>query len=576
MRLKTVFILMMTCVLAGGMPVPASNNDTFSKGIDEFDAGRWTPAADMLKKAAAEKPGDEVVRLTTGVALANVKRYPEAAEQFEWAIRIAPQGVVPLLLLDGTYTELGNAEAAKQARGRANSIISLGTAFGAPQSSDRSLKASLVKYPRNAIAYCLLGDSLQLEGKLEAAKQQYAKSAGLSPMWAKPVFNLGLAYLQTDAKAAEVNFARAIELDPDNGRAHLWLGDAYLKQQQPEKAVEAYNRAAKDGSLVAEAQTRIGNAQMRSGNYAVAQQAFRMAEAVAPQDPRPVAGQAQVYQNIGDLGAAESKYKQAGDIIVSNSAAPGSQAVVSRQMADVQVAQGRLADAHSNYSLTYDYQPSLSNGYALASSDQKSSKLPESIASYEAALRKSPRDTRAMVYLLAAYKLTGNVQGRLDMAQRLVKADPTKAGAYNAELGCARMAAGDEKGAVDAFAQALDAGDAAVWETTAKSAMECGALASLTTRYDQAFGRGSNTQTGKVLFELLSVTNDTTRMVSTAEKLARLAPDDASILLRLGQAYERAGRAGEALAVYARVAAGPNAAAASAARGRIGAVKGGK
>lgn len=576
MKLKSIIVSALVCAMAVGVQVPASNDDTFARGIDEFDAGRWIPAADMFCKAAIEKPRDGVVRLTTGVALANVGRYSEAANQFDSAARIAPEGVIPLMLLDRTYAEMGRAAESKQARGAANAILASRRAFGTTNSSDRALADSLVMYPRNAIAVCLLGDSLQLEGKLEAAKERYAKAASLAPKWTKPVFNLGLANLPTDAKAAEANFQQVIALDPSNSHAYLWLGDTYLKQGKSDKAIDAYSTAGKDRSLVAESQTRIGNAQMRAGNFKVAQQLFVDAAANAPGDPRPVAAQAQVYQNTGQPQAAEDKYRQAGDIVTKNSASSGSQAVIRGQLAAVQTAQGKTADANLNYSSAFDLQPTLSNGYALADSFNRANRLPDSIASNQAALAKNPKDVRAMVYLLAAYKLQGDNKGRLEMATRLVKSDPGNAGTYYAEIGCAKMALGDENGALDAFAQAIDSGDASTWEATGRAAMECGALDKLTTRYDRTFALRNDLRAGKVVFEMISVKGDAALTVEVGEKLARRAPDDAYVMLRLGEAYEKAGRTSEAVAAYTKVATLPNAAAATLAKARINALKAGK
>jgi len=558
------------------MAVPASNDDIFAKGIDEFDAGRWVPSADLFCKAAIERPRDEVVRLTTGVALANVKRYAEAADQFNWAVRIAPEGVILLLLLDGTYGEMGRLAEAKQARGRADAILASGKAFGRPQSSDRALADSLVMYPRNAIAACLLGDSYQLQGKLETAKEHYAKAASLAPAWTKPVFNLGLANLPTDAKAAEASFVRVIEREPSNSRAYLWLGDAYLKQKKTDKAVEAYSAAAKDKALLPEAQIRIGNAQMQAGNFAVAQQWFEDAASNAPQDPRPVAGQAQVSQNLGRLADAEGKYDQAGKLLTENASRPGSQAVVLNQQAAVQAARGKTSDANLNRARAFELQPTLSNGYALAWSFKQANELPDSVASNQAALKRNPNDVRAMVYLLAAYKLEANAKGGLEMATRLVKADPANAGTYYAEIGCAKMALADEKGALDAFAKAIDAGDATSWEATARAAKECGALDQLISRYDRTFALRNDLRAGKAVFEMISVKGDAALTTAVGEKLARRAPDDPYVLLRLGEAYEKAGRTSEALAVYAKAAMLPNAAAATVAKARIKALKAGK
>ncbi len=220
---------------------------------------------------------------------------------------MAPEGVVGWMLLDRTCAEMGRATESKQAQSAANALLASRKAFGTTRSSDRALSDSLVKYPRNAIAECLLGDSLQLEGKLDASKERYKKAASLAPKWSKPVFNLGLANLPTDPKAAETNFQQVIALDPSNSQAQLWLGDAYYKQGKSKEAIEAYTAAGKDKSLLAESQIRIGNAQYRAGNFQAAQQEFVNAAANAPQDPRPVAGQAQVYQNMGQPQAAEAK-----------------------------------------------------------------------------------------------------------------------------------------------------------------------------------------------------------------------------------------------------------------------------
>jgi len=573
MKPKSIIISALIFILAVGMQVPASNEDTFARGIDEFNAGRWSPAADLFGRAASEKPHDEVVRLTAGVAYANIGRYPEAANQFDAASRVAPEGVIPWMLLDRTYDQMGREAEAKQARARANTILSSRKAFGTTVSSDRALSDSLAKYPRNAIAACLLGDSLQLEGKLESAKAQYSKAASLAPKWTKPMFNLGLANLPTDAKAAEASFLQVLSIDPSNAQARLWLGDAYLKQGKQKQAIDSYQAAAEDKSLLAESQMRIGNAQMQAGNFADAQVLFSNAATIAPQDPRPVAGQAQVYQKLSQPQAAERMYKQADDIVGQNSKSPQSKAVVLNQVAVSQAAQGKIADANSNYRRAFELQPTLSNGVVLADSQKRVKSLADGITANESALSKDPKDIRAMVYLLAAYKVNGNTKGRLDMAERLVRADPKNAVVYCAEMGCAKMALGDEKGALDAFAQAVDSGDATTWESTGRAARECAVLDGLITRYDRAFSQHSDLRAGKVVFELISVKGDPDLAVKVGERLALRAPDDPSILLRLGEAYEKAGRTSEAIAVYRRVTTLPNAAAAALANGRINAIK---
>lgn len=568
MKLRSIIISALVCMMAVGIST-AADEDKFAKGIDEFDAGRWSAAADLFRKAASEKPRDAVARLTAGVALATVGRYSEAVNEFDAAVRVAPQGIVGWMLLHRTSAEIGRTADSKRAKSAADALLASGKAFGAVGSSDRALSESLVNYPRNAIAECLLGDSLQLQGKLDAAKEHYAKAAALAPKWTKPLFNLGLAHLSTDAKAAEGSFRQVIALDPSYSQAQLWLGDALLKQGRFDEAIKAYSVAGNDKALDVESQIRIGNAQMQAGNFEQARQFFANAAAKAPKDPRAVAGIAQTYQNMGQPRAAEAKYDQANRIATQ----PSSQAVVYSQLAQVQEVQGKAAAAKQSYQCALELAPTLANAYALADSLNRSNKLSQTIETHEAALAKNPNDTRAMLFLLAAYKIKGNSSGRLDMAARLVKADPLNAATYHAEIGCARMALGDENGAMDAFAAAIDAGDASTWQTTGRAAAECGALDKLIARYDAAFAKRGDLRAGKVVFELVLIKTDTRLAVEVGRRLAARAPDDASVLLRLGQACERDGQTSEAIAAYTAVTALQDPAAASIARARINALK---
>lgn len=557
-----------------GIPAqPAWAPDAFTDGLGLFNAGEWTRAASQLVSAASRRPNDVVFRLTAGVALASVKRYPEAAAQFRAAARVGPGGILPQLLLDGVYAEMGNQLESRRSRDQAGRIVVEGLAFGAPNSSDQALARSLDKYPQNAIAHLLLGDLYQLQDKLGPAKQQYSKASELAPKWVKPVFNLGMADLQANPKEAEQRFTQAIQMDPSNRRAYLWQGDAYLGQNKFGKAIEYYNYAAKDKKLAAEAQTRIGNAQLRAGNYRAAEEGFSQAAKQAPQDARPIAGQAQVFQNEGKYKQAEEKYNQAAGVLAQNKAPAPSQAVVKGQIAEVQVQQGRFEDAITNLKLGYELHPTEGNAETLVIAQGKSGRLQEGISENEAALAKNPRNVHAMVYLLSAYKATGNQLSRIDTANRLIRADPGNAPAHYADLGAAQMAVGNVADGVEAYVRALESGGPTTWADTARSAASAGALGQVRDRVEKAFKASNKLRTGLILFDIHSIRKDAQGMIATAETLIKLSPDQPTCWLRLGEAYEQAGSKDLALTAYSEAAAGSDPEAASAARSRIEAIK---
>lgn len=569
-----LYIVTLTILTAWLAAPGAAATDQFAAGLSQFNAGEWAAAAATLAAAAWALPTDIAVRLTAGVALANVKRYAEAADQFKAAARMAPNWVLPQFLLDGTYAEMGDTAASRTTRYAANRALAKGIqVIKPPDDSGQPLLASLQKYPNNAIAHCLLGDLYQLQGDVAGARAEYEKASELAPKWAKPVFNRGLAELNTDPKAAEMTFGEAAKLDPGNSKVYLWRGDAYRRQNKLDLAWDDYQRAAKDPALAAEVNTRLGAVKFQAGDYVGAQQQFGLAARQAPDDPRPLAGEAQVLQNLGKVKEAETKYAQAADVLQQNEAPAPSQAVVANQIAQVQAAQGRLEDAVSNYHMGFELHPTRANADALTAIQQRANQLGQGIANYEALLAKEPKNTKAMLYLLSAYKLSGNTSGRLDMAERLVKLDPANAPDYYTEIGSARMAMGDADKASKAYLEALRLGNATTWAFTARSAGQAGALGMLLEEYSTAFEKRPNPVIAKVLFEIQSARGDAAGMVRTAQWLSKQNPQDAVCWLLLGEAFERAGDRASALDAYARAALIPDPKASELAKAKIQAIK---
>jgi len=568
MKSRTLAIITLILGLAAGVISPAWAPDAFSEGLELFNAGKWPQAADRLAAAAKKSPNDISVRLTAGVALANVKRYDAALDQFDAASRLSLDGILPYLLLDGTYSEIGDAARSRQARDQATRILNSGRAFGRPTSSDRTLLESLAKHPSNAIAHCLLGNLYQLQNKLPLAKERYAKASELAPRWAKPVFNLGLADLRSDPRSAEQSFDRALKMDPSNSRIYLWQGDAYLQQGKYDEAISAYSNAARDRQLMSEANTRIGNAQLRAGNLSAATQQFRLAAKQAPEDARPLAGEAQVYLNEGKLKEAETKYSQAAQVMASNQAPPPSQAVVQQQIAVVRQRQGKVDEAIESLKLGHELHPTFDNARGLARMQQGAGRLQAGIAQAEAELKEKPKSKPTLMYLLSAYSASENWAGVIDVASRLAKLDPPNARTCYEEAGAAQMRLGNVSGAVEAYASAINAGNASTWPDTARHAKLSGALPALEDRCASTFKAKNTRSVGIVLFELRSARGDTAGMVEIADRLVKLFPDDAAIWLRLGQAHEQAGNKELARIAYARAAAGSDPEAAAAARVR--------
>lgn len=578
MKCKVLFItiLAVTAVALGAFRGPAATTDPFAAGLSEFNSGAWQAAADLLASAAKQKPTDAVRRIAAGVALANVKLYEAAAEHFEAASKLAPDAALPRMLYEATCSEIGKAKggapvAPRPATGPALKRLS------PPAGQDRLTRAltqSLLAYPNNAIAQCLLGDIAQLQGDLAAAKEHYAAASRLAPKWPKPVFNMGIADLTTDPKAAEAELSQAANMDPTNLRTYLWLGDAQLRQGNYGKALQTYKKAESDPSLAAEARMRIGNGQMQAGNYSIANEQFDMAAQQAPGDPRPIAGQAQTLQKMGKPKEAERKYSEAAQIVQSGDGDPTSQAYLQSQIATVQEEQGKYSQAASNYALGFELHPTRAYADALASAQQKAGTLGINATQNELALKKNPDSVPTMIYLLSTYRISGNAQATVDMATRLVKADPANASTYYRDIGAARVMLGQTDDAVDAFCRSFELGNALTWPDTVNSAARCGVLGLVQKRYEAAFAAKPDRAKGAILMETQQAMGDTNGVVATARKLVEMYSDDAVLWLRLGEAHECAGDKEAAESAYTRAAAGSNAEAASLAKARLAEIKG--
>lgn len=266
------------------------------------------------------------------------------------------------------------------------------------------------------------------------------------------------------------------------------------------------------------------------------------------------------------------KQFEAADVPASDGASPQSQAVLQNRTDAVRQQQGRCADAAGKFQEAFRLAPNIANAEALVNAQQKAGALGVGIAQSEARLRSQPNDLSSMLYLLAAYKISGNAAGTAEVARSLAKADPANAAGYYADLGAAQAALGNIEKAVDAYALGLESGNAVTWPGIVGSAARCGVLGMLEARFAEAFDRRPDRRTGTILLELRGALKDTAGAAEVAAKLVRLYPEDPVLWLRLGEAKEQAGDIPGARAAYLKAAASGDPQCAALARERLEAI----
>lgn len=285
-----------------------------------FGVNNKDGAVRAYTQAALADPQNSTTRLCLGVSLAAVRRQDLALFQFRKAVDLAPDEILPALLLQNALQERGSGAEAQdlyldiaQKFARKDSKPGL----DASQSISR-LQASVRQFPKSPILHLLLGDAYQLAENWAEADKAYTIARLLAPHWAKPCVNLGLSRLAQNKPNEAIHiFETALVLEPGSVQAQLWKGNAELKAGKDEAAVRSFSRATVGRAarttpgVAVQAATGMGQAFARSGSYEKAIVQLQRAEKIAPADPVPPALIGEVHVQNGDFVQAASAYSTA-------------------------------------------------------------------------------------------------------------------------------------------------------------------------------------------------------------------------------------------------------------------------
>ncbi len=225
--------------------------------------------------------------------------------------------------------------------------------------------------------------------------------------------NLGIAFFQSgDLHSALQEFRSALSKSPDFQAANLFCGLSLLKLQQPKEAL-AYlskaNRAKPDDITTVSA---IAQAEVASNQISSANQNFRAATRMDPQN-----AQAWYGRGITDRLLAESKLK-AGRESSASAAARRSTEEPQKLMDDFQ----------NSVRVAMQLDPgSIRASMIFGESFRIAERYDESIREYELATEQSPQMAAAWAGLAAAQSAAGDDESALRTAKRALDLDPNDA-----------------------------------------------------------------------------------------------------------------------------------------------------
>jgi tetratricopeptide (TPR) repeat protein len=174
-----------------------------------------------------------------------------------------------------------------------------------------TLLARALTLERSAIIYALLGAALIDLNRNEEAIESLQAAIFLDPTYEEAYLNLGSIKKNTDTKAAESLFLKALEIDPEYADAHRELG-WLLNQAEPTAQAEYHLRRAielkPDDSW---SRVYLGNLLWKRGDTSAAISEFEGAIKLTPTWALPLWSLANVYESQELWKEAEALYERA-------------------------------------------------------------------------------------------------------------------------------------------------------------------------------------------------------------------------------------------------------------------------
>ncbi len=259
----------------------------YLKGRALAATGETEQALADLREALAEDPKDSDALVALAEIYSGENKHSDAVAALEKAQALNPEA---LPVLRHLVVEATKAGARKTALDAASAL------------ADKS--------PNNPDDLYLAGAAM-LEQNVQGASTVLEKFVALRPDNAKAWMGLGMAYVQQEHYAeARKPLERAIELDPTLAEAEYELGLVAKNEAKADEAIRHLQRAVQLQPGHAGALRTLGNLYLQSGELGKAQEALERAEAIAPNNLQTEYDLGLVFNKLGKTELARQHMEQ--------------------------------------------------------------------------------------------------------------------------------------------------------------------------------------------------------------------------------------------------------------------------
>ncbi len=264
------------------------------------------PAITELERAVQLSPNEPELHHRLGLALLESERYEQALPPLERAYALAPERTAYALPLAKAYHRTGASAKAVEAL---RAVVS-----GEPTEAEVKVARALMDQIADPFARLPAAARPKLEEGLswlfdrDVPQQAIVAFEEILRDWpdlAVVHALLGLAWQRIDDAARALDeIKRAIELQPEDGKNHFYLGELYLSRQRPKQAREHFERAVALNPLLTEAYARLGDLALERGELDVARSHFRTLTHLEPHSAQARGRLATALMLSGDFPGA--------------------------------------------------------------------------------------------------------------------------------------------------------------------------------------------------------------------------------------------------------------------------------
>ena len=320
------------------------------------------------------------------------------------------------------------------------------------------------------------------EGKYDDAAQAFRKAIEADSKDYFAHFNLAMAFtlLQRDPEAV-AEYRKTLELKPGLYEAELNAGIVLLRQKNPADALPLLEEAAGHKPQEFRPRYYLAEAQLQTGDFAKAEESYKLAVALDAKSAGAQLGMAQVLVQQGRISEADAYFRQAAQLepkyreyllelaALYEKASENSQAIaIYREFPDNPAAQARLGellleskqfeDAVPRLEEAFGKDPSAVNRSALAAAYVFTRKLDKALPLLEQSVAAEPGNYELRMMYARALRDKRQFQPAARQFYEAAKLKPAEPKPWT-ELGGMLYMAGDLPQALSAFEQAVRNGE---------------------------------------------------------------------------------------------------------------------